>query len=452
MTDDSEQSVDDQRAQQLAATALRMVAMNMPWLSPLVYAVRLTVDSRFDVAAVSQSGSVYVNPTVFANISLRDATYVMAHELLHLALDTFSRETELDDPETVNIAHDYVINDLLRSALNMDPPLGGLDLYGASEWSMEKIVAWMEEEKDRDSLPDRCWRWEPAGSGGHEKGSGDSSQAASVLGRALLDAGLLQDAKQSEKDSSEEQEANDSRKPQRRGMDVIFPAQERELFPDQSVRDADNAREIDAAVRQVGALKIAQDVAIQSKGSVPGDHSMFLEAVRNYHQPPWQLALQRWMEAMAPGDRTYARPSRRGADRRDVVLPGRSREGWTLHIVLDTSGSMSNELAACLGAIAEFCEAVGVFDVHILQCDTQVTVDEWVAVDQLAHYRIAGYGGSDMSPAMERLKHDSEVSAVVVITDGWISYPKDMGGCEVLWAVTHDYHFKPPYGTVLKLR
>ena len=33
------------------------------------------------------------------------------------------------------------------------------------------------------------------------------------------------------------------------------------------------------------------------------------------------------MDAVAPGERTYARPSRRSGDRSDVVLPGRRREG-----------------------------------------------------------------------------------------------------------------------------
>ena len=451
MKENSDKSAEARHAQQLAANALRMVAMNMPWLSPLVYAVQVSVDSRFSVAAVTRSGHVMVNPTVFANISLREATYVMAHELLHLALDTFSRETEFDDPETINIAHDYVINDLLRTELSMSPPLCGLDLYGASEWSMEKIVAWMEDEKKHGWLPDRCWHWSPDGTGGgsNARNSGDGG---SIMSRALLDAGLLPDPDSAVDESTDATNSGGTDHVPTRGMDVIFPTLEHELFPDQAAKTNANVGNVEAAVRQVTALKSAQEISVQPIGDTPGNQSAFLEAVRNYHQPPWQLALQRWVEAVAPGDRTYARPSRRGADRRDVVLPGRSRVGWTLHIVLDTSGSMTQELAACLGAISDFCESVGIFDVHILQCDTEVTVDEWIAVEQLENYRIAGFGGSNMSPAMNRLKLDPEVTAVVVITDGWIGYPEDMDGCEVLWAVTGMINFEPPYGTVLHLK
>ena len=446
MTSAPDDSTEAEQALKVANNALRMVAVNLPWLSPLVYAIRIGVDSRFSVAAVSQSGHVRVNPEVFAQISLRDATYIMAHELLHLALDTFSRETQFDDPETVNIAHDYIINDLLWSELSMDPPLGGLDLYRASEQSLEQIVAWMEAAKEEGTPPPtRCWFK-------IHQSSPEKQPATSPMSRALADAGLLgKTASTAAKKPGATPSAAETQS-QPIQMDVIFPSLERELFPDQSSDRVSAVNQIRIASEQAAVLKSTQELPSTLPGNQPGNNSMFLEAVRNYHQPPWQLALQRWIEAITPGDRTYARPSRRGADRRDVVLPGRSREGWTLHIVLDTSGSMSSELAACLGAIAKFCEATGVYEVHILQCDTEVTVDEWIDIVQLANYRIAGYGGSDMSPAMVRLRNDPEVSAVVVITDGDINYPKQMAGCEVLWAITDHGKFNPPYGTVLHLR
>ena len=80
------------------------------------------------------------------------------------------------------------------------------------------------------------------------------------------------------------------------------------------------------------------------------------------------MALQHWMDSITPGSRTYYRPSRRGANRKDIVLPGRKREGWILHIVLDTSGSMENEFSKILAIIASFCEKMNVDQVHILLC------------------------------------------------------------------------------------
>jgi predicted metal-dependent peptidase len=180
---------------------------------------------------------------------------------------------------------------------------------------------------------------------------------------------------------------------------------------------------------------------------------MMTGALHALYHTPWEAALQKWMESVAPGDRTFARPSRRGADRDDVVLPGRNRVGWTLHIVLDTSGSMTGELPRALGAIASFCESVGVWQVRLLQCDTGVTADEYVELERLAEFEVRGLGGSDMSPALRLLADDPEVEAAVVLTDGEIDYPSEPMPYAVLWAVMTDREdvswFRPPYGQVL---
>src|SRR5262245_63712799 len=100
------------------------------------------------------------------------------------------------------------------------------------------------------------------------------------------------------------------------------------------------------------------------QGPDGGATRTLMEAVATAYTPPWQLALQHWLDAVSPGPRSYGRPSRRGGDRDDIVLPGRKREGWTLHIVLDTSGSMIDTLPHILGLLATFSEASGVTDVH----------------------------------------------------------------------------------------
>lgn len=243
-------------------------------------------------------------------------------------------------------------------------------------------------------------------------------------------------------------------------LDVIPLELEQELFPDDdrsSEGQAGTSGQIDRIRREAAkalSLREVSHVTAQqvTRGTSPGGHENVVSAIRGCYVTPWEAALQRWMEALAPGQRTWSRPSRRGADRSDCVLPGRTREGWTLHLVLDTSGSMTDELAQVLGAIAMFCEGAGVADVHILQCDTEVTVDEWVPVEKLDDYRIAGYGGSDMSPAMERLAQDPEVTGAIVLTDGWIGFPEEEMPYRVLWVMTEDYPgFDPSYGEVLRL-
>jgi len=134
-----------------------------------------------------------------------------------------------------------------------------------------------------------------------------------------------------------------------------------------------------------------------------------------------------------------------------VTLAGRKREGWTLHILLDTSGSMSSEFSRVLGAVASFCEGASVSEVRILQCDQEVMRDEFLAPEELSMFTIAGFRGSDMSPGLLRLAEDPEVEVAMVITEGYIEYPAEPMPYHVLWALTSEHEtFSPPYGQILR--
>ena len=146
----------------------------------------------------------------------------------------------------------------------------------------------------------------------------------------------------------------------------------------------------------------------------------------------------------------FGKKGHRRGQHTDFVRPGKHYEGYTLHIVLDTSGSMTEELSKILGVIGAFCEATSIETIHILQCDTTVTVDEWVYATDLENYAIHGYGGSDMSPAMLQLAEDSEVERIIVITDGDINFPQNPPPYQVLWVLTpQNDSFRPNYGQIV---
>ena len=122
-----------------------------------------------------------------------------------------------------------------------------------------------------------------------------------------------------------------------------------------------------------------------------------------------------------------------------------------LHIILDTSGSMTKLISPVLAQISAFARNVGLEQVHILQCDYVVTDDEFVEIDQLEKYRVAGFGDSDMSPAMLKLAEDPGITHVLVITDGYIDYPPETAiPYEVLWCIPDEGHRQSfPYGQVI---
>jgi hypothetical protein len=210
-----------------------------------------------------------------------------------------------------------------------------------------------------------------------------------------------------------------------------------------------------AKAASLGALSDQMKEAEKGQPVEPQRGEALIHAVELGYAPPWQLALQRWLDAIAPGPRSYSRPSRRGgAERTDVALPGRTREGWALHILLDTSGSMEDILPKTLGAIASFCDASNVAQVHVIQCDIEVTHDDWLEPPQLLEYRVAGFGGSDMTPGLVYFANDPEVQSVLVLTDGFITFPTEEPPYRVLWGLIGDYSedFDPPYGDVVKMK
>ena len=227
--------------------------------------------------------------------------------------------------------------------------------------------------------------------------------------------------------------------------------------PAPSGRRAQRVRAAAAKALGLARLKGRLEEIEQSasaRHSVHHDQTAITNAMQGLYAPPWELALQHWMEAMAPGPRSYTRPSRRGEGHADGVIAGRTRVGWALHIVLDTSESMEDQIKRVLGLIAAFCESAGVAEVHILQCDQRITREEWIGPEELQDYAVRGFGGSDMTPAMVALAGDPEVEAVIVITDGMIAFPDEVMPYAVLWAVTDAATaetWRPPYGQVIAI-
>ncbi len=391
--------------------ALRMVTVSLPHLSELAGLVRVTIDERVPSAGIFPSGHLLIHPDFLDELSLPDLTFVLAHELLHLALRTHERG-QGTNISLVNTAHDYIINDILTHELGTQPPAGGLTWPDARFMSLEEIVSQLHQ----DGVPhDPASNWEFRGVGS---------------------LGTLQN-------------------------DVMSADLEHKLFPNsnpashkQAAKQVKSAAEKGATLSQL-IDSWQRDRDKQKPGHQSGQFGIIADAIRGTYRPPWERAIQRWFDATSPKVRTFARPSRRGANRTDVVLPGRKREGSTLNIILDSSGSMEDDLARALGAIASFCDAVGIEQVRVLQCDVDVTKDEFVATEQLARYEISGLGGTNMTPAMEKLADDPDVESVILITDEdiqWTPILEEEPPYNLLWVLMRpvpDFH--PPYGEVITM-
>ena len=267
--------------------------------------------------------------------------------------------------------------------------------------------------------------------------------------KALEEAGLVEKEQEHERVKLDRQLSPGDLLPEDREpeFEPELPPELRKRFREEVKRAAAKAASLAELKKKLDAAGQPLDMAEPQRGST------MMQAVRDAYAPPWELAMQRWMDAVAPGERTYARPSRRGADRSDLVRPGRRRTGWTLHIMLDTSGSMTDILPRALGAIGAFCDATGVGEVRVVQCDIEVTSDQWVEPQQLAEFKVSGFGYSDMAPGIRHLAEDPEVESAILLTDGYIEIPAEAPPYRMLWAMIGQVNanFRPPYGVVLQL-
>jgi predicted metal-dependent peptidase len=400
--------------------ALRLLTVPLPYLAGLAAAVRASLDERVPTMGVFASGRLVVNAAFAETLKENELIFVLAHELLHLALRTHDRARGSHHLE-FNYAHDYIINDILRNELGVEYiPAGGLDMPGAAKRSAEEIV--LEMRRNAEHMPSKT-----AVFGGQ----------ATTVGRVFGPRGRSQ--------------AGGEAGEQAAAGDVLGGQQEKEMFPDEVAAQEAEAEAIKDAASAGLALARAVGALRGLRGDNPGATSQVVTALRGLYRTPWEVVLQRWMESVAPGERTFVRPSRRGSDRSDIVLPGRRREGWMLNVIVDTSGSMAEAIPHALGAIADFCEAVAVDQVRLLQCDVTVTSDERLSPTELSQYTVSGYGGSDLTPAMELLAADPQVRAAAIITDGDIQFPPDPMPYAVLWVLPpgHSAGFQPGYGRIV---
>ena len=129
------------------------------------------------------------------------------------------------------------------------------------------------------------------------------------------------------------------------------PTPRRRRAADQKIREL-AARGLGLA-RAMGALRGV-------RGIDPGAEEQMVDALRGLYRTA--LGARAAALARIGGARRAHLPARRRGAARSATTwccAGRRRAGWMLNIVLDTSGSMTEAIPLALGAVADFCDAVG---------------------------------------------------------------------------------------------
>lgn len=458
--------------------ALSMVETLFPNAVHVLAVMDVRLDDRVETAAVTPSGRILVSPAFLDTLTVQQAVFIIAHELYHVLYGVFDRFDSDTPPERrwlVNIAHDFIINDMLErkfaeAEFSYIPREGlfwanyaksykrivGRDQPPLEKFSLESLV--FELERIRSELP--------VGNPLSRMASAErqirpwSTQLGDVWDQlGGDDAGSAQGEASPHVDDGTPGGGNDRDFSNILGCkpELLTEREESELFPGESTLERHSKRE---RIREAKELSTTREAACReldaAHGVSPGDVDAVVHALDGTWNVPWERALQKWLDDTEPPARSWAKASRRAGDRTDVALPGRQNEGRLLNIVVDTSGSMENVLPAAFGMIQSFGKTAGVHAVRIIQCDAEVTGDDLVDIDDLASFQVKGFGGSDMSPGLLRLADDPTAEAAVVLTDGAIDYPrKEEIPFEVLWCIIGGggdvSWFNPGYGSVISV-
>ena len=158
-------------------------------------------------------------------------------------------------------------------------------------------------------------------------------------------------------------------------------------------------------------------------------------------------AVLRKAVAIASGavDYSYARPSRRSAAVKDIVLASMRQPAVEIAVVIDTSASVSEDLlGSAVTEIDGILKSAGSRSVRFIACDDAVRVT--ARISSVEGIQTFGGGGTDMAVGIAAaLDSRPRPQVVVVLTDGFTPWSFDAPRADVIAGIlANDDGIEPP--------
>lgn len=207
--------------------------------------------------------------------------------------------------------------------------------------------------------------------------------------------------------------------------------------------------------RAEAEVKIAVAQALQhakAEGKLPGHLERLMS---DWLEPRVDCAefLRRFIEQSAKNDYQWFPPNRRYVHQ-GLYLPSvRSNELPEVVLAIDTSGSIGEQELREFGGIVSDILAQFETTCTVIYCDTRVTnVDVVQSHDLPLQLNMKGGGGTDFKPPFQWLvAHDKQPKCLLYLTDGYCSSFADEPDYPVLWVLSADTVFNPPYGEQMRM-
>jgi len=384
--------------------------LDHPFFGTLLF--RLGGKASRSIATMATDGvSLFYNPAFVETLNAAELAGVLAHEVMHPALQHHTRRGDRDHVRW-NMACDYAINPILVDA-GLTLPKDVLIDSRFRGMSAERIYNLIEQDENQEGSSGQSESQAGNGSDGSEDSSLQSDEAGNEPHAPSTPGGVGQ----------------------------VLDAREPEAESSPSV--AEQAREWQIAVEQ------AETVA-KVAGKLPGGAVRALEASQAA-KVDWRELLRRAWSDTIPADYSWMRPNRRHVWT-GLYLPGITSEGaGEIAIAVDCSGSVSSrQLGLFEAEIRSILDGQRPRLVHVLYFDAAVQKVEVYQAGQPVSLFPVGGGGTDFRPCFNWLQdHGVVPQTLVFLTDLCGTFPSDVPPYPVIWASTEAR--KAPFGQVVAM-
>jgi predicted metal-dependent peptidase len=462
--------------------------MRHSFFGRLVMKMKCVFTESVDTAAVRADAVTYLNPNFWLNLDAAERSFLLAHELCHLAYMHFHRIGK-KNPILWNEAGDYMINSMLMEAgmkMPTRPDLKGLYDVKYKEMADEQIYAilWKEhkenlkkameqlQQQGGGGCPDCGQQLPQPGQGpqgqngqpqpgpGNQPGQGQpQSQGGNPPGpNDCGTCGQRIDPKQ-----QQQGQGSGSQQPGK-GFgkstgDCDFGATPK-LEKDQG-KEGSGQKVLSPAQWKAILVQAAQATTSSQRGDIPGNMKRWIDALKD-PQIDWLSYLRRLTSQAIRRGSSYRRPSRRSGALAMAdgipegvmpIMPGQKTAYPPVVIAIDSSGSrgnkeIMNDLAETFGVLKLY---PGV-PIRAIVCDAEIQSDQ--VVRKVTEINIKGGGGTRSEPVFELLERDKgakKPQCLIYFTDMFITFPERKPNYPVFWVHmgNGESPVQPPFGIVI---
>jgi len=410
-----------------------------PFWSYLCMSLNLVEEPSVETCGVDTEGNLYFNPAYVNKLNQDEIKGVMAHEVMHCALEHMDRGKD-KNKELFNISSDIVVNAILQAdglQLPKDVLKGRNDEFEIFGVKFTKIT-----EKTSEEVYDALWK--------------KLGKQIKAMEKAIQKA--INDAQGFDKHIYSEGNGNGNGKKKKKcsACNGTGKGADGKDCPTCNGKGEIEIPRLDWKRKLVDACSYARQ-----RGNLPLGMERIVGKLLETHID-WKGLLYRFITNQIPVDYTWARPSKRSHSL-GIYLPTVEKEKIDVMAWVDTSGSIGqDELAEFISEIASIVGSFKNVDLTVGDCDCRVNgtyelknANKGEIISKIGK-KLRGGGGTSHVPVFKWInKNKPNTKFVICFTDGYTEFPpKAMVKMPVLWVVAGYYRensIKFPYGKVIEL-